>query len=231
MFTLRIILLLSVSFLMFKFYGITGGILGLIISLVKILYSLGYMKSIKIFKRSFTKGIVFTKDYKGSYKNLQIAFNEVNTLKEKFHLDKSYKIICFFYDNHKVEESKKRSSIGLYKKQSSNDDKIDLNLEDFCKDKNNGFKITVFENSVPSLYSNWDFVNFFSMMIGIKKFYDELHDSLKNKYFRRNYKIENEDIKVCVELFESDSNMTFYVPLNQIDNFLIHDDFKQEKKE
>ena len=115
MFTLRIILLLSVSFLMFKFYCITGGILGLIISLVKILYSLGYMKSIKIFKRSFTKGIVFTKDYKGSYKNLQIAFNEVNTLKEKFHLDKSYKIICFLGVSDKIYIYKYKINIYIYK--------------------------------------------------------------------------------------------------------------------
>ena len=67
------------------------------------------------------------------------------------------------------------------------------------------------------------------MLIGIKKFYAELHDSLKNKYFRKNYKIESEEVKVCIELYESDSCLKFYVPLSQYESFLIHDDFKKKE--
>ena len=74
MFAFRVILLLCISFAMYKFYGLPAGLLGLAISLGKILYSLGYMKSIKIFKSSISKGILYTKDYTGSYKNIHIAY-------------------------------------------------------------------------------------------------------------------------------------------------------------
>ena len=228
MFYFRVFLLLAVTISMYKFYGLSAGLLGLAISIGKILYTLGYMKSIKIFKTSFSKGIVFTKDYTGSYKNIYIAFKEAETLIHKFRLGNDYKIIGLYYDNDKTPDDKKRACVGLYKKLVSQDDKVDLNLEDFGKDINNGFKISNFE-ATPALYATWDFVNTFSMMIGIKKFYAELHDSLKNKYFRKNYKIESEEVKVCIELYESDTSLKFYVPLTQQESFLIHDDFKKKE--
>ena len=228
MFAFRVILLLGISFAMYKFYGLPAGLLGLAISLGKILYSLGYMKSIKIFKSSISKGTIFTKDYTGSYKNIHIAYKEAVTLIHKFRLGNDYKVIGLFYDSENTPDDKKRACVGLYKKLVSPDDKVDLNLEDFCKDSKNGFKISNFE-STPVLYANWDYVNTFSMLIGIKKFYAELHDSLKNKYFRKNYKIESEEVKVCIELYESDSCLKFYVPLSQYESFLIHDDFKKKE--
>ena len=228
MFAFRVILLLCISFAMYKFYGLPAGLLGLAISLGKILYSLGYMKSVKIFKSSISKGILYTKDYTGSYKNIHIAYKEAVTLIHKFRLGNDYKVIGLFYDSENTPDDKKRACVGLYKKLVSPDDKVDLNLEDFCKDSKNGFKISNFE-STPVLYANWDYVNTFSMLIGIKKFYAELHDSLKNKYFRKNYKIESEEVKVCIELYESDSCLKFYVPLSQYESFLIHDDFKKKE--
>ena len=228
MFAFRVILLLCISFAMYKFYGLPAGLLGLAISLGKILYSLGYMKSVKIFKSSISKGTIFTKDYTGSYKNIHIAYKEAVTLIHKFRLGNDYKVIGLFYDSENTPDDKKRACVGLYKKLVSPDDKVDLNLEDFCKDSKNGFKISNFE-STPVLYANWDYVNTFSMLIGIKKFYAELHDSLKNKYFRKNYKIESEEVKVCIELYESDTSLKFYVPLSQQESFLIHDDFKKKE--
>ena len=228
MFAFRVILLLGISFAMYKFYGLPAGLLGLAISLGKILYSLGYMKSVKIFKSSISKGTIFTKDYTGSYKNIYIAFQEAETLIHKFHLQNDYKVIALYFDPETTPYNKKRACVGIYKKISTAEDKIDLNLEDFCKEPKNGFKISNFE-STPALYATWDYVNNFSMLIGIKKFYAELHDSLKNKYFRKNYKIESEEVKVCIELYESNSSLKFYVPLSQQESFLIHDNFKKKE--
>ena len=80
-----------------------------------------------------------------------------------------FKKFGIYYDQPgEVEESKLRSSVGIYKKNMTKiAEQIPEDLEKYCESK--GY----IKNELPmadSLYSNWDYINVFSMMLGIAKY-------------------------------------------------------------
>lgn len=216
-------ILLLVSLAAFKIAGFWPGIVCLCISVYKTLNIFGIIRNPSLFKGSFVEGVAFTKDYIGSYSTNQKAFEECNKIIKDFNL-KDFHVIAIYYDKPgSVEENKMRSSIGIYKQNRGFPDKLSDEVERYMKE--NGYNYNELP-SCSSLYSSWEFVNMFSLLIGIKKFYTLLENQLKNKDFKRNFRVKEEEIKVNIELYISDHNVNFYVPLLNASKFLI---FKKDK--
>ena len=213
---IRIVLLLIIDLLSFKLAGFWLGIVATCIVVYRILSILGVLGSIVIYKNCFKDGISYTKDYIGPYYKQRNAFLEAVKLIETFKL-KDFFVIAIYHDSpNTVEKSKLRSSIGLYRVNSMKNEDVPEDFEKFCE--KNGYN----KNELPkteSLYGHWNFSNFIAMIMGIIKFYKYLHQ--KGNY----YKVDETKMKVCVEIYESDNSMSFYVPLEG-EKFMI---FKKDK--
>ena len=106
---IKIILLLIANIFSFKLTGFWLGLLSTSIVIYKILSYFGITKSPLIYQGSFQGGVLFTKDYIGSYSKNQAAFCEAGQLIKKFKL-KDFLIVSFYYDSpSSVEEKKLRS--------------------------------------------------------------------------------------------------------------------------
>ena len=64
------------------------------------------------------------------------------------------------------------------------------------------------------------------MIIGIMKFYASMKKNLEDALFRKMHKIK-ENPKLCIELYESESKMEFYIPITNADKFFF---YKKEDK-
>ena len=220
----RILLLIIINLLCFKLAGFWIGMICSCIVVYKILSFFGITRTPSIFVGSFVEGISFTKDYFGSYTKHQKEFMEAGQLIEKFKL-KDYSLIALYYDSpNSVEENKLRCSIGIYTKSKNSIEKITEEFEKYCEE--NGYN----KNELPnarSLYSNWDYFNFASMIIGIQKFYKLIYKNLKDDNFKKLFKVDESKIKAMIEVYErSNDSMSFYVPLINGEKFML---FKNNK--
>ena len=193
------------------------------IAIYKTLSILGLIRKCGFFRGSFVEGVVFTKDYIGPYSNNQIAFQEALRLIRNFKL-KDYVIIAIYYDLPENDDKNLKYSVGVYRKNVGFPEKPPAEFERYCNE--NGYNQTELPNAT-SLYSSWEFHSFYTLKIGIKKFYDSLKQNLNDDNFKRAYKIRDASLlKTCIELYESESLVSFHVPLLFADKFNV---FKKDK--
>ena len=207
----------------FIYLGKIYGIICLIIISFRFLYSIGFIRSPKISKKIFMEGVAYLKDYQGPYNN-PLPYKEALSLTETFNL-KDFVIIALFYDiPGEVPEDKLRASIGIYKQKVLFSDPVPKEFEEYCK--NNDY----YSAELPKtscLYSSWDYSNFFTMIIGIIKFTKKMKKNLQDVTFRKKNEI-NEEPKIEIELYISESKMEFYIPLANSDKFFV---YKKEDKQ
>ena len=219
----KISLLLLINYYCFTLSGLFFGFISIGITIYKILSYLGIARNPNIFWGCFEEGITFTKDYYGSYTKHQDAFCEASNLIKSYNL-KNYIVIALYFDKPgSMEEDKLRSSIGIYAKKSLYN-KENEEFEKYCQE--NGFNKNELPSS-PSLYCNWEYFNFYSMIIGVQKFYKLMFINLANGNYKKEFNIDENKIKNMIEVYEDlDSSMTFYVPIENNDKFMI---FKKNK--
>ncbi len=126
-----------------------------------------------------------------------------------------------YYDKPgEVQDSKLRYSIGIFKKNKEGEkDDPPERLEMYCN--TNNYYLADLPNT-KSLTSEWNYSNAFTMMIGITKFNMELKKELKNEEFKKLYGMKDGDGKIVVELYETDSNIKFFIPLENINSFSLY---------
>ena len=215
-------LYLIINLLAFKLGGFWLGLIALCIVIYKVLDMFGIIRNIIIYKGSFGDGIVFTKDYYGSYNNLQQAFNEAKKLISTYQL-KDFLIIGIYYDKaDSPDQNKLRSSIGIYKQNRGFPDKVPEEFERYCQ--NNEYNKNELPNT-SSLYASWDYFNTFTLITGIKKFKSTLYSKLKDPSFKRLFKVDENKVKVIVEVYK-EKEVNFYVPLLNVDKFML---FQKDK--
>ena len=226
---IKFAILFLVDFVIYKYVGLIPALIGLAIIIYRISNAIGFTRSIQIYKGNLSEGIVYTKDYTGSYKKVGEMFKESREILKRFKMEKTYAIIGIYYDyQDKVPEGKQRASIGIYKKKSTDFIKPNEELEKYVLE--NGYKKNAIP-STPSLYSDWYFMNMLSLIVGIDKFYKELNLNLENETFRKQYKVKSKEYKCSLELYDSPDVVKFYVPTTNEDKFMIHDTLKDSKTE
>jgi len=220
----KILLLIFINLLCYAFTGFWIGLFASCILIYKILSYFGITRTPNIFIGHFEEGLSFTKDYYGSYKKHKKEFMEACQLIQKFKL-KDFLVIALYYDSpDSVEEKKLRCSIGIYTKNINFVENIPKEFEKYCEE--NGYN----KNELPSsrsLYCNWKYFNFLSMIIGVIKFYKLMEKNMKDDNFKETFRVDESQIKASIEVYEMDhSSVSFYLPLANGDKFML---FKKEK--
>ena len=214
---LKLIIFIAIDIYIFRNFGKLFGFLGLGIIIYRFLYSLGFLRTPKIYRGAFTEGVAYLKDYKGKYFNPN-AFKEGLDLIKKYDL-KDFVLIGIYYDRPgNIPETEYKSSIGIYRKNVGFPDPVPKEFEEFCE-KNNYYFAEL--PSTSSIYSDWEYSNHFIMMMGILKFYKNIKLGLQDDSFRKMYKI-SEKSKVCIELYVTESSMKFYIPTVNEDKFMLY---------
>lgn len=208
--------LLGFYFLMNK--RIFLSIAPLVFGIYKLLHTLGIIRNPEFFRGSFTDGTAYLKDYVGS--DNREAFIEASRLIRNFNL-KDYKILAIHYDLIKpVENGKQRSSIGIFKRDLGFPDKMPDEFERYCKE--NGYNQFGLPMSA-CIYSHWVYYSSYTLMLGIQRFYALLRSQINDETFKRNHKIRDSNlITSCVELYESENRVCFYVPVLNRERFLVY---------
>ena len=216
---LRFLIFIAIDIYIFKNFGKLYGFIGLGIILYRLLNTLGITRSPTIYKAAFRECRAYLKDYQGSYKNPD-AYKEACNLLKSLGL-KEFGVIGIFYDRPgEVPEDKLRYSVGIYKLNKGFPDPPTKELEKYCND-NNYYMADL--PSASSIYSDWEFSNSFTMMMGIIKFYKKLNNNLSDPSFRQTYKLSKEfKPKVCIEIFKSEAKLEFHVPYVDADKFLVY---------
>ena len=214
---IRLVLLLAVDIYIFMNFGKLYGFLGLGVIIFRFLHIFGFTRSPQIYRGAFSEGVAYLKDYQGSYKNPE-AYKEAAYLINTYKL-KGFLVIGIFYDRPgEVPEEKLRSSIGIYRRNQGFPDPVPKEFESYCQ-TNNYYSADLPMNSC--IYSTWEFSNSFTMVMGIMKFYALMKKNLEDAMFRKMYKIK-ENPKVCIELYESESKLEFYIPIANEEKFLVY---------
>ena len=214
---IRLVLLLAVDIYIFMNFGKLYGFLGLGVIIFRFLHIFGFTRSPQIYRGAFSEGVAYLKDYQGSYKNPE-AYKEAAYLINTYKL-KGFLVIGIFYDRPgEVPEEKLRSSIGIYRRNQGFPDPVPKEFESYCQ-TNNYYSVDLPMNSC--IYSTWEFSNSFTMVMGIMKFYALIKKNLEDAMFRKMYKIK-ENPKVCIELYESESKLEFYIPIANEEKFLVY---------
>ena len=223
---IRLVLLLAVDIYIFMNFGKLYGFLGLGVIIFRFLHIFGFTRSPQIYRGAFSEGVAYLKDYQGSYKNPE-AYKEAAYLINTYKL-KGFLVIGIFYDRPgEVPEEKLRSSIGIYRRNQGFPDPVPKEFESYCQ-TNNYYSVDLPMNSC--IYSTWEFSNSFTMVMGIMKFYALMKKNLEDAMFRKMYKIK-ENPKVCIELYESESKMEFYIPIANEDKFLVYKKDDSQKRD
>ena len=223
---IRLVLLLAVDIYIFMNFGKLYGFLGLGVIIFRFLHIFGFTRSPQIYRGAFSEGVAYLKDYQGSYKNPE-AYKEAAYLINTYKL-KGFLVIGIFYDKPgEVPEEKLRSSIGIYRRNQGFPDPVPKEFESYCQ-TNNYYSADLPMNSC--IYSTWEFSNSFTMVMGIMKFYALMKKNLEDAMFRKMYKIK-ENPKVCIELYESESKMEFYIPIANEDKFLVYKKEDRQKQD
>ena len=223
---ITILILLLVDFLVFKYIGVLFGVIVLLFIVYKVLKMFGFFRNPSFFRGSFCEGIAFLKDYQGPYYKNRKAFEDASNLIKTFKLNEpgegkeKYAIIGIYYDKPgEVEDSKLRYSVGIYQKNKGFPEKPPRELEAYCN--SNGYYYEELPNA-SSLYSSWEYSNFFAMITGITKFNSSLKNNLNSPDFKRIYRLKDNDCKIIVELYENDSTIAFYAPVLNVDKFKLY---------
>ena len=223
---IRLVLLLAVDIYIFMNFGKLYGFLGLGVIIFRFLHIFGFTRSPQIYRGAFSEGVAYLKDYQGSYKNPE-AYKEAAYLINTYKL-KGFLVIGIFYDRPgEVPEEKLRSSIGIYRRNQGFPDPVPKEFESYCQ-TNNYYSVDLPMNSC--IYSTWEFSNSFTMVMGIMKFYTLMKKNLEDAMFRKMYKIK-ENPKVCIELYESESKMEFYIPIANEEKFLVYKKEDRQKQD
>ena len=223
---IRLVLLLAVDIYIFMNFGKLYGFLGLGVIIFRFLHIFGFTRSPQIYRGAFSEGVAYLKDYQGSYKNPE-AYKEAAYLINTYKL-KGFLVIGIFYDKPgEVPEEKLRSSIGIYRRNQGFPDPVPKEFESYCQ-TNNYYSVDLPMNSC--IYSTWEFSNSFTMVMGIMKFYALMKKNLEDAMFRKMYKIK-ENPKVCIELYESESKLEFYIPIANEDKFLVYKKDDSQKRD
>ena len=223
---IRLVLLLAIDIYIFMHFGKLYGLLGLGGIIFRFLHIFGFTRSPQIYRGAFSEGVAYLKDYQGSYKNPE-AYKEAAYLINTYKL-KDFLVIGIFYDKPgEVPEEKLRSSIGIYRRNQGFPDPVPKEFESYCQ-TNNYYSVDLPMNSC--IYSTWEFSNSFTMVMGIMKFYALMKKNLEDAMFRKMYKIK-ENPKVCIELYESESKMEFYIPIANEDKFLVYKKDDSQKRD
>ena len=215
-----------VDLFIFKYISFYLGLLVCCGIIYHILKKIGIaFRSPSIFKGSFLDGVAFLKDYEGDFISDRKAFEEAKNIIKTFKLDKNekvddnYLVMGIYYDKPgEVENSKLRYSVGIYKKNKGFPDPPPKELGSYCNLHNYSFYEFPGANS---LYSEWDYVNSFSLILGIKKFYEVIKAKLVDAQFKRSFGISEKDAKIIIELYQ-ESKVLFYAPLFNVEKFKIH---------
>ena len=77
-FYIRLIILCAITLFLGHNMGIKGFLIGVGITIYKVLNSIGLIRSINISKLSFTGGLIYYKEYTGSYKKTGQNFSELS---------------------------------------------------------------------------------------------------------------------------------------------------------
>jgi hypothetical protein len=219
---IKLLIFLCIDIYIFLHFGKLFGFVGLGIIIYRALNILGILRSPQIFRGAFNEGVAYLKDYQGSFHNPE-AYKEALYLIKTYKL-KDFVVIGIFYDKPgEVPENKLRSSIGIYKKNVGFADPVPKEFESYCQ--TNNYYYSEFPNTT-CLYSSWEYSNFFTMMLGITKFYSIMKKNLEDAVFRKMYKIK-ENPKVTIELYTSESKMEFHIPIVNEDKFFV---YKKEDK-
>jgi hypothetical protein len=115
---------------------------------------------------------------------------------------------------------------GIYKKVNVKNFKPNEDLEKYMTEEK--FNKAELSNT-NSLYSSWEYINTFSMILGISKFYQTLDKSLKDQHFLKQYRMKVDQFKLCIELYDSENSMSFFIPLINHEQFMLHKDLKKDK--
>ena len=220
---IKISVLLLVDYFLFRL-GFYFGMLGLIIVIYRILNILGFFRSPTLGRSGFSSGNVFLKDYEGPYSNSGVCFEEVVKILKKFKIDEGklkYVPIGLYYDNPgEVEDSKLRYSIGFYQRELGFPENPPKELENYCKENNYYFSRL---STVDTLFSSWEYFTFFTLIKGIKKFYNILSNKLNDASFIKTFRIpKGTKCDIIIELYESDSKISFYAPIKNISDFQLY---------
>jgi hypothetical protein len=214
---LKLIIFIAIDIYIFKNFGKIFGFLGLGIIIYRLLNFIGLLRSPKIYRGAFNEGVVYLKDYLGKYYNPE-AFKEALDLIKTYDL-KNFIVIGIYYDRpDNSPDSQYRSSIGIYCKNSGFPDKMPEEFENFCKE-NNYYSVEF--PTTSSVYSSWEYSNYFTMMMGILKFYSIIKKGLEDASFRKMYRI-SEKSKISIELYSTESKMEFFIPTVDEDKFNVY---------
>jgi hypothetical protein len=219
---LRIALMIVINLISFKLAGFWFGILATAIVIYRILNIIGILKSPSLYRGPFYEGVAFTKDYTGSYSQKEDAFKDAYNLINLFKLEDFVPIGIYFDSPGKVEESKLRCSIGIYKKNVGFPEKLPEEFERYCEQ--NGYNKSELPNAT-SIYCSWDYFNLFNLKLGIKKFHDAMKESLQSYSFKRSFNINESKLKATIHLLGKDC-IEFFVPILNGDKFVV---FKKDK--
>ena len=123
---IKIAIFIVVDYFLFKSFGFLFGMIGVGITVARILYILGFFRKPSIFRGAICDGIAFLKDYQGPiYKN-GAAFEEALKIIKTFKLDQvkegeeKYVVMGVYYDKPgEVEESKLNDTINGVKKEDN----------------------------------------------------------------------------------------------------------------
>lgn len=187
----------------------------------------GLFKGINIYTNYLFEGVLYSKEYEGSYDNLGKIFEEMKTIIKKFKKEKHYLLMGIYYDNpanKKTDPNKCRATIGIFRKKIGGSFKIDEDLESYVLSECNLQKHMI--PKVKALYGKWEYKNSLVMQRGISKFYTNLFANLQKPSYCKTYKIEKEKLTCAIELYEK-KKINFYVPLEKMDEFKLYEATKQ----
>ena len=219
---LKLIIFIAIDIYIFKSFGKIYGFLGLGIIIYRFLNTIGFLRSPKIYRGAFNEGVVYLKDYLGNYYNPE-AFKEVLNLIKTYDL-KDFSVIGIYYDRpNKFSDAQYRSSIGIYRKNSGFPEPVPKEFEDYCK-ANNYYSAEF--PTTSSVYSSWEYSNYFTMLIGIRKFYSIINKGMEDASFRKMYRI-TEKSKISIELYSTESKVEFFIPTVDEEKFNV---YKKEVK-
>ena len=216
----RIIALLIINILCFRFGGYWIGVISCFISLYRLLGIYGFTKKVQLFQNHFRPGICYIKDAVDLTTNFNKLFNDISNIINEKNLN-DFSIIVFYYDKFgAVNENEQRFSIGIYKK-CKGDYIIKEEINEFLVKE--GFRRQDLVDA-KSLYCSWDYYIGINIKIGRSKFYRLIKDKIKSEKFMKAFGIDKNQIKVAVEVYDKffgNKCLYFYIPFENVDKFIL----------
>ena len=216
----RIITLLILDILCYRFGGYWIGVFSFFITLYKVLEIYGIIRKAQIFQFHFRPGFCYVKDAININTNLSKLLDEIKKMINEKQLN-DFSIIVFYYDKlGEIKETEQNFSIGIYKKtygdyEISDDKKQFLVKEGFRRHELCDAK---------SLYCCWDYYKNFTLKIGIRKFYNLIKTKIKSQNFMKAFNIKENQLKVAIEVYDDffgNKKLQFFIPFENVDKFIL----------